>query len=59
MIPLNEHRRSTPGVRVIRRKLHRDDRAWARAAPVTSLALSVMVAGVELGSDGPALMDRA
>ena len=59
VIPLNEHRRSRPGVRAIRRKLHWDDRAWVRAAPVSSLALSVMVAGVELGSDGPALMDRA
>ena len=57
--PLNEHRRSRAGVRAIRRQLHWDDRAWVRAAPVTSLALSVMVAGVEPGSDGPALIDRA
>ncbi len=59
VIPRAEHRRSRPGVRVIRRRLQWDDQAWVRAAPVTSLALSVMVAAVDLGTDGPALMDRA
>jgi hypothetical protein len=59
VIPENEHRRGRSGVTAIRRHLHRDDRAWVRTAPVTSLALAVMVASVDLATDGPALMDRA
>jgi len=59
VIPPNEHRRSRPGTRIVRRRVPRQDRMWVSAAPVTSLALSVMVASVQLGRDGPAVMDRA
>ncbi len=59
VIPPDERRRSRPGTRIIRRKVFSPDRAWVRAAPVTSLALSVMVASVQLGQEGPAVMDRA
>jgi hypothetical protein len=56
VIPPNEHRRSRPGTRIVRRRVPRQDRMWVSAAPVTSLALSVMVASVQLGQDGPAVM---
>ena len=59
VIPPNEHRRSRPGIRIVRRRVPSQDRMWVRAAPVTSLALSVMVASVQLGRNGPAVMDRA
>lgn len=59
VIPPNEHRRSRPGTHVVRRRIPSEDRAWLRAAPVTSLALAVLVASVQLGPDGPAVMDRA
>src|SRR4029079_14979403 len=59
VIPPDERRRSRPGPRIVRRKILSPDRAWVRAAPVTSLALSVMVASVQLGPEGPAVMDRA
>lgn len=59
VIPPNEHRRSRPGTRVVRRRIGSQDRAWVRTAPVTSLALSVMVGCVQLGEQGPAVMDRA
>jgi len=59
VIPRREHRRSRPGTRIVRRPVPNEDRAWVRAAPVTSLALSVIVASVQLGADGPAIMDRA
>jgi very-short-patch-repair endonuclease len=59
VIPLNEHRRSRPGTRIVRRNIPPQDSARFRGAPVTSLALSVMVASVQLGRDGPAVMDRA
>jgi hypothetical protein len=59
VIPRREHRRSRPGTRIVRRPVPNEDRAWVRAAPVTSLALSVVIASVQLGPDGPAIMDRA
>jgi len=59
VIPRNEHRRSRPGARIVRRDVLPVDRAWLRATAVTSLALSVFVTSAQLGPDGPALLDRA
>ena len=59
VIPRAENRRSKPGARVVRRDLAERDRDWFRAAPVTALPLTVMIACVQLGPAGPALLDRA
>ena len=59
VIPRAENRRSKPGAKVVRRDLAARDRDWFRAAPITALPLTVMIASVQLGPDGPALLDRA
>lgn len=43
----------------MRRDLVAQDRDWFRAAPVIALPLAVMIACVQLGPSGPALLDRA
>ena len=53
------HLRARPGTRIIRRGSPSADRAWLKAAPVTGLALSTLTGALALGSDGPALLDRA
>jgi len=53
------HLRARPGIRIIRRGVASADRAWLRAAPLTGLALSALTGAVALGTDGPALLDRA
>jgi very-short-patch-repair endonuclease len=59
VIPLNEHRQSKPGITVIRRHIPTADVALHRGAQVTGLALTVLAGSVQLGSKGPALLDRA
>ena len=59
VIPRNEHRRSRPGIRVIRRPLRYADKASHRSAQVTGLALSALAGSVALGREGPQLLDRA
>ena len=46
-------------MRIIRRDVAYQDRAWHRTVRVTGPALSALAASVELGADGPALLDRA
>jgi very-short-patch-repair endonuclease len=53
------HLRPRPGTRILRRRLPSADRAWLKAAPVTGLALSTLTGAVALGTNGPALLDRA
>lgn len=57
--PPNEHRRSRPDIKVIRRRLDLQDSARLRGARVTALPMSALMGSVALGRDGPALLDHA
>ena len=58
-IPRNRGLRAQPGVQIRRRYLHPQDRVVVRGVCVAGLALTSLHAAVELGSAGPALLDRA
>lgn len=57
--PLSSHRRGRPGVTVVRRPLPFQDRRLADGVPITGQALTALYGAVEMGSAGPAMLDRA
>ncbi len=57
--PRSSHRRSRPGITVIRRELPHQDRTHAFALPITGRPLTALYGAVELGKAGPAMLDRA
>lgn len=58
-LPVRSGRRSVPGVRVRRRDLLPVDVETWRGVRVTAAPLTALDAAVELGANGPALLDRA
>jgi len=59
VIPRSRGLRPRTGITVRRRYLDPDDRAQVRGVAVIGLALTALQSAVELGVDGPALLDRA
>ena len=59
IVPLSSHRRSRPGVTVVRRPLPHQDRRLADGVPITGQALTALYGAVEMGRHGPAMLDRA
>ncbi len=59
VVPRNRGLRPRPGITVRRRYLDPADRAQVRGVAVTGLALTALQSAVQLGADGPALLDRA
>ena len=57
--PLTSHRRSRPGVTVVRRTLPAPDRRLADGLLITGQALTALHGAVEMGGDGPVMLDRA
>jgi len=58
-IPRNRGLRQAPGIQVCRRYIQAHDRVYIRGICVTGLALTALHSAVELGSSGPAVLDRA
>lgn len=58
-VPRCRRRRPRPGVRLRRRDLAATDVVALRELPVTDLPLTVLEAAVQIGVEGPALLDRA
>jgi len=58
-IPRTRGLRPVPGIQIRRRFVQPEDRVLIRGICVTGLALTSLHAAVELGSAGPAVLDRA
>jgi len=57
-LPRDRRPRAQPGIRVRRRDLHLADLVCVRGIWLTDVPLTVLECAVQLGPDGPALLDR-